>query len=258
MLKPLVKPVKSLPPIIPASTESPTEKWTSSGVVDKPAGCDSCKYSGVGSGFCGDDSPKGKRMAILCSAPTKGEILEQMAWHGSQGWIYTKFFLDSAGIPRNEIMISHVLRCRPPFRRVAVGTDSYPGGGDRRNAELTCRQYDKSHTYRGDIQSGGIKDFAPTRFLITFEPEKALEVTAYKRVIQEDIKKAWRFVQAGHRVCVLMGTPAFELCGGGLVAEGGVKLWRGHFFDVDGWPFDTMTAEKKYFAIPAKSTWKRK
>lgn len=195
-------------------------------------------------------------MAILCSAPTKGEILEQIPWQGPQGWAYTKMFLDAAGIPRNEVMISHVLRCRPPFKRVGGVGDNYPTGSDRRNSELTCRHFDESHTYRGDIQAGGIKTFSPTRYLVTFAPENALEVTAYKRVIQEDVKKAWRFVTAGHKVCVLMGEPAFQLLGGGLTEMGGVKNWRGHFFDATGWPFDTMSSKPK-FGVPAGTKWRK-
>lgn len=252
-LKPLPKTSKTLPPII----KSESKDWRSSGVSEKPAGCEACKYSSIGAGFCGDDNPKGKKLMILCSAPTKGEILEQIPWHGPQGWIYTKFFLDEAGIPRNEVFISHVIRCRPPFKRVGGSDDSYPKGADRRNAELTCRQFDNSHTYRGDLLESGIKEFAPDTFLVTFPPEKALEVTAYKRIIQEDIKKAWRLVGAGRRVCVLMGTPAFELVADGLEDEGGVKTWRGHYWS-GMWGYDTMTAVKPRFAAPERSNrWRR-
>lgn len=194
---------------------------------------------------------------ILCSAPTKVEILEQIPWQGPQGWAYTKMFLDSAGIPRNEVMVAHVLRCRPPFKRVGGVGDNYPTGADRRNAELTCRHFDDSHTHRGKIELEGIKTFAPSRFLVTFPPESALEVTAYKRVIQEDIKKAWRFVQAGHKVCVLMGEPAFALLGGGLIEEGGVKNWRGHFWNVEGWPFD-IANQKPTFAAPSAKAWRKR
>lgn len=250
-LKPLPKVIPPLiqPAVIPAT-------WLSPGVTAKPDACNSCKYSGIGSGFCGDDNPEGKRMMILCSAPTKGEILEQIPWQGPQGWAYTKMFLDSAGIPRNEVMVAHVLRCRPPFKRVGGVGDNYPTGTDRRNAELTCRHFDESHTYRGGIQTGGIKTFAPTRYLVTFPPESALEVTAYKRVIQEDIKKAWRFVLAGHKVCVLMGEPAFQLLGGGLPEMGGVKNWRGHYWDADGWPYNG-SAIKPTFGAPIRATLRR-
>ena len=252
-LKLLVKQSKPLPPVI----KSDQQPWVSSGVSGKPSGCQACKYSTIGSGFCGDDNPKGKKLMILCSSPTKGEIFEQMAWAGPQGWAYTRMFLDTAGIPRNEVFVSHVIRCRPPFKRIGGSNDSYPRGADRRNAELTCRQYDDSHTYRGDILEGGIKVFAPDTFLVTFEPEKALEVTAYKRIIQEDIKKAWRLVNAGRRVCVLMGTPAFELVADGLEDEGAVKTFRGHFWS-SAWKYDTMSAVKPKFAAPDRPTrWRR-
>lgn len=254
-LKPLPKIAKSLPPVIGPDKKA---EWLSSGVAEKPSGCLACKYSGVGAGFCGDDNPVGKKLMILCSSPTKGEILEQIPWHGPQGWAYTKMFLDSAGIPRSEVFISHVLRCRPPFKRVGGSSDSYPTGGDRRNAELTCRQFDDAHTYQGSLRSGGIKQFKPDTFLVTFEPEKALEVTAYKRIIQEDIKKAWRFVQAGKRVCVLMGEPAFALLGDGLVDEGGVKNWRGHYW-YGTWPYDTMVKQRVGFGAPEiPKNWRRR
>ena len=257
-LKPLTKkPPAALPPLLPK--EPATPDWRSAGVAEKPPGCDACKYSRIGAGFCGDDSPVGKKLAIICSAPTKGEILEQIPWHGAQGWIYTRLFLDGAGIPRNEVLISHVLRCRPPFKRFGGTGDSYPRGTDRRNAEGTCRQYDKSHTYRGVLSAGGIKDFAPDTFLVTFEPEKALEVTAYQRIIQEDLKKAWRLVAKGRRVCVLMGSPAFEMFADGLEAEGGVKTFRSHYWSAT-WPFGdkpTMDVPRTGFAAPSTKIWRR-
>jgi hypothetical protein len=244
---------KPPPPLIKIPVDK--KDWASPGVAEKPSGCNACTYALIGAGFCGDDNPEGKKMLLLCAAATKGEILEQRAWSGAQGWAYTRMFLDSADIPRNEVMVSHVLRCRPPFRRTGSGTDSYPTGTQRRNAELTCRQFDDSHTYHGEINVGGIKSFAPDTFLVTFEPEKALEVTAYKRIIQEDIKKAWRLVQKGRRVCVLMGEPPFSLLGDGLVEEGGVKNWRGHYWSAE-WPYDTMVSIAPTFAAPKPQRWR--
>lgn len=253
-LRPLKPAPKKLPPILGAVTEEPQD-WQSPGVSLKPDNCGACKYQSTGSGFCADDSPDGRRMAILCAAPTKGEILEQRCWRGSQGWLYTQMFLDSAGIPRNEVQIGHVLRCRPPFKRSSAGVDCYPTSTQRRNAELTCRSYDKCHSDRGHIQAGGIKDFAPDTFLVTFEPEKALEITAYKRIIQEDIKKAWRLVEKGRRVMVLMGEPPFTLLGDGLSAEGGVKNFRGHYWSAT-WPFGDIVVPKVAFA-PPKNRYRR-
>lgn len=133
--------------------------------------------------------------------------------------------------------------------------DCYPTSTQRRNAELTCRSYDKCHSDRGHIQEGGIKDFAPDTFLVTFEPEKALEITAYKRIIQEDIKKAWRLVEKGRRVMVLMGEPPFTLLGDGLSAEGGVKNWRSHYWSAT-WPFGDIVVPKVAFA-PPKNRYRR-
>ena len=108
------------------------------------------------------------------------------------------------------------------------------------------------------LQAGGVKTFAPDTFLVTFEPEKALEVTAYQRIIQEDLKKAWRLVQKGRRVCVLMGTPAFEMFADGMDDEGGGKTFRGHYWAA-AWPFDTMTVVpvKPSFGVPAGKIWRR-
>jgi hypothetical protein len=106
------------------------------------------------------------------------------------------------------------------------------------------------------LQAGGIKTFAPDTFLVTFEPEKALEVTAYKRVIQEDIAKAWRLVQKGRRVAVVMGEPAFAMVGEGMIEEGGVKNWRGHYWRGE-WAYDTMVKLAPGFAAPkAVRKWK--
>ncbi len=253
-LKPITA-LKPAPKLLPILGTPPSTEWSSTGVSEKPSGCNSCKYSLVGSGFCGDDNPDGKKLLILCAGSTKGEILEQIPWAGPQGWLYSKMFLEQNGIPRNEVMISHVLRCRPPFKRNHTGIDSYPTGAERRNAELTCRQFDDSHSYRGVLQAGGIKTFAPDTFLVTFEPEKALEVTAYKRVIQADIAKAWRLAQKGRKVCVLMGEPSFALLGDGLVDEGGVKNWRGHYWHAE-WPYDTMVAAQPKFIAPKPKKWR--
>ena len=64
MLKPLKKPA-ALPPLIKDKLK---DEWRSVGVAEKPPGCSACKYSTIGTGFCGDDNPVGKRLAILCAA----------------------------------------------------------------------------------------------------------------------------------------------------------------------------------------------
>jgi len=204
-----------------------------SGLMDKPANCAMCKFAPRGAGFCPDDSPEGKNMMFLLPTPTKGEISDQVGWAGPQGWIYGQELLKPVGLWRKDIMITHVLRCRPPWD-FRIGADGYPTAGARRAAEMSCRTYDGQHGDGvGGLAPGGLLAFRPNMFVVSFEPQKAMEVMALKTLIRASLARAKKFKDLGFRVCVLFGEPALSLVAPDLADTGGIKAWNGHYFEAD-------------------------
>jgi hypothetical protein len=200
--------------------------------MKKPLECRACPLASVGTGFCGDHFPAAPKAAYLFSFPYKDEVIENRCLAGGMGGFLKRFLLDDHGRTEDEVICAHVLRCQPP---AAKGRIEYPSGYLKRASEAACRAYDDRHAEGSAVTTPGIWSWRPDLFIVTLDPGMATEVEAYKYLIREDVKKAWRFVERGRRPCVLFGREALQLVGDFL--EGGVKDWRGHYWEVDGWPF---------------------
>ncbi len=110
---------------------------------------------------------------------------------------------------------------------------SYPTGKTREKCEVTCRVYDNRHGVRGKLTPGGLIDFDPNIFLITFSPKDCMKIGAYYRQIKNDLHKVMEFIDKGLRPMVCFGNEPAELMFPHIVGHGSVKAWHGHFKEMD-------------------------
>ncbi len=205
--------------------------WNSTGVATKPDPCKLCPFQKDGAGFTADwypDAEQIPRLGFLLDFPSSDDIVSRRAWSGVAGYAWEQKYLKPFGLSLSDVMISHVLRCRPKASR--FGKPIYPIGKQRRDAELTCRHYDGQSWNGGGMRPGGIRDFNPNLFVVTFHPIETLAVPALSKLLQRDVEKAVRKMRADPeaRVLVLMGDEAKDLIAPWL--KGSVRGWRGHFW----------------------------
>lgn len=221
---------KSLPPVKVPGLRPLGEGWQSPGIRKKPSSCASCLYQKTGAGFCPDQYKTGARLAVILAAPSSDDITEQRPLAGKAGYFIFKNFLEPNGFKMDEIIASHMIRCKPPFDRSKIGP-AYPDASIKRRVEGMCRQYDTVHGKDGKLVSGGIATFKPNLFVLTFDPADVHNTSAYYRQIFEDVRKAAHFVGLGYRVCVLFGKEACEAHAPFIKDNGGLKAWRGHWLE---------------------------
>ncbi len=230
--------LKSLPPIPVISTKT----WESPGINVKPPLCQFCKFSFKGRGFVPDYVGSDPKLALMFPFPLKDEVIEREALKSNAGWYYLKNFVEPFGYGKQNLIISHVLRCGVPWSGRKKDYD-YPIGAVRLNAENSCRVYDNQHSERGELALGGLQDFLPDLYLITFDPKDIRKVPAYFRQLKRDMEKAWKFVAQGRRPVVLFGNEPAELVAEYIRGKGSAKAWRGSFADMDGWAFNRTNLE---------------
>ena len=239
-LKPLVK-ISPAPPLLKpppkaGSVHKKTQEWQSAGVRQKPETCKLCSYSYVGSAFVPDHFPASPKIAYVFSHPRKDDCQEQRPLSGPFGDVLRKILITDLGRSEDEVALCHTLRCMP--KRISTRNGpayQYPTGAQQGAAERNCRMYDNSSFKNGLLTDKGLIDFNPNVFVITLDVSSILEVGAFKFMIQQDVKKAWRLVDEGYRVALLFGGEVLSIVAGHL--KGGVKKWRGSYFEGD-WPFE--------------------
>lgn len=157
---------------------------------------------------------------MFLEAPGAEEIIDQAPLVGKAGKLFFNDILGPLGITRNDIIIGNTIRCHPPANK-------YPIGKLRYAAELSCRVYDNV-----------LREYKPDIILFTYHPSAVFRQPAYLALIRADISKAFRFSMLGKRVVVLMGEKAINLLVGYpfKVGKGGLKMWRGSWHFIDGWP----------------------
>jgi hypothetical protein len=107
---------------------------------------------------------------------------------------------------------------------------------------MACRQYDCKQSSGHKLVAGGIEAFDPNLFVITHDLKDIFNTPPFYRIIQKDIEKAFRFVVKGYRPIVLFGIEAAELLAPWIKDKGGMKAWRGHFWE-GSWPWKEGVAE---------------
>lgn len=191
-------------------------------IHDKPAECGACPYNAIGSGFCPDWAPPTARIAFLLEAAGDNEIIDKEPLVGAAGHVFNKNFVFKLGYTRADILIANTLRCHPP-------DNHYPTGLMRGSAEKFCRQWDNVGGKGFDLP--GLNVFKPDTFLVTIHPSAVNRTWSLLRVVQSDVAKAYRMMEAGRRVVVLMGEKAFHLIKPDI--SGSVMKWRGHYGPLD-------------------------
>ena len=225
------------------------------GVRSKPSLCALCPWAASSHSFVPGWSPRRPRFACLLEAPGENEALKRTPLVGMSGELVFHAFLRPLGLSRDDVILDNCIRCRGE-------ENEYPDGAVRRKAEQICRQYDWYHgDARGNLTAGGIADWDPNLFVITLHPAAVLRENAYFFLVQKDFEKAARFMEAGHRVCVLCGDKAAALVLPRIEGTGGVSYWRGHHFTgslrTERKLLDITTTTKSFRPVTA-ATWRRK
>ena len=195
------------------------------GVIKKPEHCiKNCKYHEIGRGFCPDFIGKTPKVAFLLEAPGPDEIVAREPLIGRSGKFWLKALVNPLGYTREDCIISNVLRCFPENME-------YPSFPYRQPAEKACRYYDDKHGVNGKLFPGGIKDFNPNIFLLTYHPAAILRTKAYLKIVRSDVKKAFNFYEEGWRPCLLMGAKAGALFLPFIEGNGGLDNWHSHIWE---------------------------
>lgn len=185
-------------------------------------------------------------MAIVLPFPSKTEVVNKTCLDSDMGYYILSNFIEPNGLTKDNLVISHVLRCSLPYKK---GKALYPTGLIKKNAEKSCRVFDDKHGVKGILKEKGLISFDPNLFILTFNPQDIFKVNAYYRQIQEDIAKACRFVKKGFRPVICMGNEAAKLVCPWIEGNGGVKAVRGHFGELEGWKFKSLDSESVFKTI---------
>jgi hypothetical protein len=213
--------------VIPGNKPKP---WASSGAMKKPMGCKACKYQKVGYGFCPDWVGKDVKLGVMLAAPGNDDINMQSGLSGAMGWMILNKFFKPHNLTKDNLIVSHVIRCKPPLNK---GRRGFPTGATKTNAEKVCRQYDSRSGKCGSLVVGGLQLWNPNMCLLTFDPLDCHINPSYIRQIQRDVARALWLYDKGFSVLMLMGKEAAELFAPHIKNNYGLKGWRGDYFEID-------------------------
>lgn len=75
--------------------------------------------------------------------------------------------------------------------------------------------------------------WSPSVILLTFDPADVHINPSYHRQILRDFERAMMLVSHGFRPLVLMGKEPAELFAPHIVGNGGLKGWRGDYYEIN-------------------------
>lgn len=174
------------------------------------------------------------KIAMIFDMPSGADVREQAPLSGEDGAAWEKMFITDLGYRREDVLMSHVLRCRQ--KNDKFGHPLYPKEPMRKRGELNCRHYDLR-----------LNEFDPNLYVISLHPRSIRLIGAHARQIARDVNKAFTFAGQGYRPAVLLGEPAAELYFPWMKAGGGLKNWRGHYWQGES-PFlpTSRRVERKF------------
>ena len=195
------------------------------GIARKPDFCiNSCPLAARGNGFVADHVGRSPKLAFLQATPTKADALARKPLT-SYGGLFYYTVLGPLGLTLDDIIFSHVLRC---------DNWVYPTERNRKISEVACRQFDtvaRSASGAPTVATG-LRQWDPNLFVLTFNLNDAMNLEAYRALLEADIAKAARFARQGYRPLVVMGKEPMELLAPWAAkAGGGVKRHRGDWWE---------------------------
>jgi hypothetical protein len=191
--------------------------------VVRPESCHSCRLHFLPScaGFCADTGdPQRAKIAVMFPSPTKDGALSNNPF---LSWFY-RDVIAPAGFKKEDLLLSHAIRCVPPKTEEALGK-RVSGKGNLTHALQVCRQSD-----------GLLGLFNPNLAIVGVEPAALIKTPAYAKLLREAVfKRAYSFYTRGYRSVVLLGPQAASLV---LPFIGdSVKSWVGHYAVLAESPF---------------------
>lgn len=179
----------------------------------KPSWCrENCRYAKIGKGFALDSGPAQPKIRFYWEAPGAQESIDGYAAAGPTGW-YFDGELKDAGLDRRDVLISNVIRCRPP-------KNEYPVGEIKKAAEAACRHWDDPEAW------------VPNLWIVTFHPASVFRTRQYKQYLRKALRLAISKMEEGYRVGVLCGNHAMNYYAPWL--KGGVDAWKNHWWEEEG------------------------
>ena len=228
---------KKKPVTLLASNEA---MWNAPGVESKPTYCkNTCPLYTATPGIVYDWIPRHAKIALLLPTPQKGEMIEQTPLRGGMASWWKRHILYPLGLSPDDVAVCHILRCYH-------GRKCYPTGDWQRKAELACRHFDNNRCSAEGIAEGGLAQWDPNMFLITHDLSDLIATPAFYRQVVNDLQKALNMTYYEFRPLVLCGKEPMELVAPWTIGKGGVKSWRGHWFEGD-WPFKRGFVTTKKF-----------
>lgn len=156
------------------------------------------------------------RVMFLLEAPGSWEAIHGWPLAGRTGEMFFEEFVEPLGHSREEVLIDNVLRCQPPRRGK---TQTYPVGKERLEAEKACRHWDVlTQTWKPNIVG------------LTYHPASLFRDRQRTVLVEQAVKKAFRFAEIGFRPALLMGEHARDVYMPWLA--GALKAWQNHWDEV--------------------------
>lgn len=182
----------------------------------KPAQCLDCPLHGSSISFLADSWSPSVKIGILKHHPTKGEINEGASLGTTLEWWNKEFFAPN-GFNHSEVGVSNVFRCYvitdPKEKKRKCPPKEQEVNKDRLvQISNKCRQYDdRKGDTEGRLTGGGLRQWNPNAFIITYDHTETVKAAAYKIFIKRAFELGRTLVDSGHRPLILMGREAAEL-----------------------------------------------
>lgn len=191
------------------------------GMLKKPSQCRLlCPYYSVGEGFIEDRLPETAKILLMVSTPSADDLYNRFPLSGKAGWSFHKNYIEPLGYTTEDYGTAALIRCRPRGGVIPIGKD-------KKGTIQACRYYDR----------GVIKEFGPKSYIITQALKDIYKENSFHSLLVADLKKAFRFAEKGLRPILLMGQEVAETVAPYIIGQGGVKKFRGHWLEIDQWPF---------------------
>lgn len=208
------------------------------GPREKPKYCiKNCPRQATATGFVPDDIPPNPKVLVLKYQPSDDEINYRQAI--TTDWLE---FAEYSGLTPQDIGVCYMFRCfgNPKEHKK-----------DLIKSQKSCRNWDsKSNSGIGKAIKGGLLDFAPDTFIVTFDTANLKKAAAFKVFFRRAFQLAKEFSDKGLKPMILCGMEVTELVNPELFStqnydrEITFRSWVGHWWS-GSWPFSFNVFQKQ-------------